>query len=327
VICLCGAACIEPHPETRGSPAADGADGEAAPEIVGGGEPEDGAGSDGAAAPSADVATEPDATATARVGEACLRAEDCPGGWCLETEDASVCTLPCEAGCPDGWSCVDVKGLGEGLLSVCAPDPPVACEGGEPGPEICNAADDDCDGETDEGLGPGCDCGDGACDEGTETIESCPCDCHTCGDGICSPCGESPSSCLEDCCTREEEVCDGEDNDCDGVTDDVLGAGEPCEDHGAGPCFDGALACAPGGPGMECVALPRDCDDALPCTADSCDGSTGECFNDVVEGCRIDAACVEEGAESAEDSCLRCLPEASRHAWSAAPEPCEGGSP
>ncbi len=76
-----------------------------------------------------------------------------------------------------------------------------ACDAPAPAAEVCNAADDDCDGETDEDTPALCNCGDGTCsDEGGESAEVCPCDCAECGDGVCSPCGESPATCKEDCC-------------------------------------------------------------------------------------------------------------------------------
>jgi len=106
---------------------------------------------------------------------------------CTE-DDEEQCTITNEHGsCPGEIVCLGERGL--------AP-----CDARTPAAEVCNAVDDDCDGETDEELAL-CDCGDGTCAaEGGETVALCPCDCRECGDEICSPCGESPATCEEDCC-------------------------------------------------------------------------------------------------------------------------------
>ncbi len=65
----------------------------------------------------------------------------------------------------------------------------------------CDRVDNDCDGATDEELGPVCASGNDRCEPAFgEDTETCPCDCTSCGDGVCSPCGESAHSCPEDCC-------------------------------------------------------------------------------------------------------------------------------
>ena len=74
------------------------------------------------------------------------------------------------------------------------------CTAPEPVQEFCNNLDDDCDGETDEGLVDCCRCGNGACEPACgETLASCPYDCKVCGDGLCSP-SEGPDNCAQDCC-------------------------------------------------------------------------------------------------------------------------------
>ncbi|HEY3352446.1 MAG TPA: MopE-related protein [Polyangia bacterium] len=105
-----------------------------------------------------------------------------------------------------------------------------ACQGEVgPSPETCNALDDDCDGEVDNGLGlaegvgvacyppAGCPGGvcQGACAAGAQTCEG--------GRLVCVG-AQGPA----------REVCDGVDNDCNGVADDGLVAQ---------PCYTGATGC------------------------------------------------------------------------------------
>ena len=84
--------------------------------------------------------------------------------------------------------------------------------------ELCNALDDDCDGDTDEDfadLGRGCDGDDeDSCAGGTYV-------CNDAGDGV---------TCDEVAGESTEEICDGVDNDCDGDTD------EGCDDDEDGWC-------------------------------------------------------------------------------------------
>ncbi|MBI5739722.1 MAG: hypothetical protein HZA16_03285 [Nitrospirae bacterium] len=78
------------------------------------------------------------------------------------------------------------------------------CSAGTPSAEICNNADDDCDGAADENLTQPTSCGVGSCaSTGTET-----CTTGNWGSNNCNP--GAPST----------EICsDGNDNDCDGLTD------------------------------------------------------------------------------------------------------------
>ena len=124
--------------------------------------------------------------------------------------------------------------------------------------EVCDSVDNDCDGETDEGVfaipdpirplpievGEPCR-GVGACDvEGRV-------ECAGEGRAVCStaPGGSEALS--------EDEVCDGADNDCDGVTDELLGCCSPGPiNPEAPPEEQWVLACpgsfVMGSPGPEC---------------------------------------------------------------------------
>ena len=144
-----------------------------------------------------------------------------------------------------------------------------ACEGGEMPPcdpfagaaeEVCNNADDNCDGFIDEGLGQ-ITCGLGNCEH---TVDNCV-------DGkpqLCDPLAGA-----------QVESCDGIDNDCDGLIDDGLGAtscGQGICLHTVENCLNGQLQlCDPmEGAGDEVCfnGIDENCsgDADEGCTADTC---------------------------------------------------------
>ncbi|MBI5491048.1 MAG: VCBS repeat-containing protein [Deltaproteobacteria bacterium] len=117
-----------------------------------------------------------------------------------------------------------------------------ACIGCVPAAETCNGADDDCDGETDEG---------GVC---------CVPAAETCN-GVDDDCDGETDEGLG-CCATAPETCNGVDDDCDGETDEggVCEAGEvgfqaALLDDGGSTDIDGdgrADACARSGEGVVC---------------------------------------------------------------------------
>ncbi len=107
--------------------------------------------------------------------------------------------------------------------------------------EICDGADDNCNGLTDEGFAV-----DIACD-GTDS--------DLCKNGVstCTPDGQGVE-CINETITNIVEICDGKDNNCDGLTDEgftytdsktnaVEALGAPC--HGIGGCGMGQVICSP----------------------------------------------------------------------------------
>ena len=147
--------------------------------------------------------------------------------------------------------CVDAGDCAEGETSACT------CAEGGSGTRTCDASGSwgvcDCSDE----------CGDGLCDEPTESWESCPQDCEspTCGDGTLDD-GEEcddgnddngdgcDESCLEEVCgdgsLEAEELCDGSARSgltCVdfGYTGGELGCGSDC-----GPVFTDCFTCGDG---------------------------------------------------------------------------------
>ncbi len=219
---------------------------------------------------------------------------------------------PCYSG-PAGTSGI---GTCRGGIASCIDDAWTECAGEVlPGVEICDGADNDCDGLIDENVRNEC----GSC--GAEPAELCDHldnDCDGLADeGVRLPCGV---------CAGEEppdEVCgDGFDNDCDGVVDDgcTCVGGEGCFGGdpgraGVGQCMLGSRSCDSSGefwtacegyglPSAEvCDELDNDCDGLTDVDASGCSvcGSAPEICNDIDDDCD---GVVDEGTRN---SCLDCL--------------------
>ena len=151
------------------------------------------------------------------------------------------------------------------------------CVPGQGADEVCDLADNDCDGEIDEGLGSTT-CGVGTCEATTEN----------CIDGqvqTCTPGNPAP------------EVCDLADNDCDGDVDEGLGTttcgvGE-CEATTEN-CVDGEVqSCTPAQPGSEvCDLADNDCDGSIDedlgtttCGQGVCEHTVENCINGETQTC------------------------------------------
>ncbi len=103
----------------------------------------------------------------------------------------------------------------------------------EPGEEVCDGLDNDCNGEIDNVTGVG-----DECDTGLDGV---------CADGVleCDPEGSGELVCTQ-LNMPSEELCDALDNDCSGLADDIDGIGEECQvPEKLGVCAEGVLTCSP----------------------------------------------------------------------------------
>ncbi|MCA9649271.1 MAG: hypothetical protein KC501_05145 [Myxococcales bacterium] len=169
------------------------------------------------------------------------------------------------------------------------------CEGeGLPTMEVCDAVDNDCDGDLDEDLGT-TQCGLGPCLHEQDN-------CVLGMEQLCDPLdGATP------------EICDLVDNDCDGDIDE--GLGDETQSCGVGQCEHTVSACE-GGAVPPCDpfegASPEVCDDI----DNDCDGATDEGLPDITCGC---GACEHTIA-----SCINGFPQVCDPFEGASPEICDG---
>ncbi len=189
----------------------------------------------------------------------------------------------------DGATDEDVAGVGGPCISgigACIRDGRQACiEGvlrcdaapGEPGVELCNGRDDDCDGQSDEDpadVGQACVSGEGACGRPGSEV-----------------CARGALTCDAEPGPPALEACNGEDDDCDGVTDEETGR-QVC---GTGVCARELAACVDGG--------PADCDPFVGAADEVCNGADDDCDGEVDE----DTGVLRCGVGACEHEVLRCL--------------------
>jgi hypothetical protein len=128
--------------------------------------------------------------------------------------------------------------------------------------EVCDGADNNCDGRTDEGTGGSCYDG----PAGTAGVGRCREGVRPCVDG-------QPGSCVGQL-LPVPEVCNGEDDDCDGLVDE--GADMVELTCGIGACRTSVPYCANG--------VVQSCTPLAPQT-EICDGIDNDCDGVVDEGC------------------------------------------
>ncbi len=259
--------------------------------------------------------------AEAFCGPACDRDTDCPEdaicvgrgaagtelGVCRPVGEPCGCTQESiDAGASTGCISENEHGRCAGLVR-CSEQGLSGCDARVPAPEVCNAEDDDCDGESDEGfaLGEPCDGGDSDLCANGVTV------CAEDGAGVvCAP--EDPSGLVE--------TCNGEDDDCDGETDEGFSLGEACDGPDSDLCALGTWTCAGDGE-AECVnetesdrfetcnGIDDDCDtrrDEVFGVGYACDGPDSDlCAHGVFE-CGPDGLSASCGVETQTDLVETC---------------------
>ena len=202
------------------------------------------------------------------------------GRVCIVTHSVPACVQgACSVGeCLPGWFDVDGKG-----------DNGCECLRSNGGVELCDGADNDCDGKIDEDFALATDLDNcGVCGKSCDYPNAeAMCSNGTCAMGACKTGRidlnkKVTDGCEYDCTVSNNgvEICDGTDNDCDGgIDNNSVDQGAACGPNvvNTGVCKRGVMTCTSGR--LVCIGATEPGIEVCDGRDNNCDGGTDEGFN------------------------------------------------